>query len=713
MKHLVFSIGGMTCASCVSACEKALRRLPGMEEANVNLATEKATVTFNESVLNFDQIRTAIERAGFRIVNDVSENDGSKQNLALAKLIAAIVISVWMLLDSMLLHLFPNLQPFLALAVMLTGYSFYTNGLSNLLRFSPNMDSLVAIGTLASFSLSTYNLLTGRGVVYYDGTAMVISLVMLGKFLEEKSKRQTGEAIRKLIAVAPKTARIVNPDNSVSELPIEKLRRGDIIEVRPGEQIPVDGTVISGYSSVNQSMLTGESVPVEKSKGTYVYAGSINMLGTFRFSAEKLGSETILSRIVRMVQEAQGSKAPIARTADKAAAVFVPVVMGISVLTLVFWLIAGRTTDFAILSAVSVLVVACPCSLGLATPVAIMVAMGRSACEGILFKNAEALETLCKVETMIFDKTGTLTNGKPEVIGFRTVGKMPDKIFLSYLMTAEQASEHPLAGSIVKFASENGAEPLKLSTFEALPGKGLTAKIEDRSVRIGSTSFMKESLIDIENLSSWAEEAEKQGFTLIWLSLSGLLCGAVVIADKAREESPAVISALKEKGISTVMLTGDNTYAAETIGRNIGIDQVFSNLLPDHKADAINALRPSVIAMVGDGINDAPALASADVGICIKHGTDIAMETSDVVLMSEGLSGIIKAINLSETTMRIIRENIFWAFAYNCVAIPIAAGVLVPFGGVQLSPAFAALCMGLSSVSVVSNALRLKRIKID
>lgn len=759
----------MSCAACSAAVERSLKKLPGMESAEVNIATEQAVMTYDEKQLDIEKIRHAVERAGFTLIEQTTANEDAerarkerREKSQKVRLITAICLTVPLLYIAMGPMIFmskgglplpssisPHVHPLafaiiqliLCIPVMFCGYTFYTKGYPNLFRLKPNMDSLVAVGTTASFLYSLWGVVQIAGgnhmavhqSLYFEGTATIITLVMVGKYLETRSKGRTGEAIRKLMALAPATATVVR--NGVeSVIPADQVVVGDIIVVRPGERLPVDGVVTDGLTSIDESMLTGESIPVEKIAGDEVFGATINGNGAIRYKASKVGKDTALSQIIRMVQEAQGSKAPIARTADTVSGYFVPVVMGIALVTFIVWMLAGRTFNFAITAAVSVLVIACPCALGLATPIAIMVGTGKGAGYGILFRQAAALEQLRKVNTIVFDKTGTLTTGKPCVTDIVTLSDtVDDTALLAIAASAEAGSEHPLASAIVGCAKERGLELSPVTGFEAIPGKGIKAEVQNRTLYLGNQALLEHIGMDRDTmvssrLADLTRRFASDGKTPLLVADDGHMLGIIAVADTLKDESRKIVDDFKREGILTVMLTGDNETTAKAIGAKVGVDQVIAGVLPGQKAETVASLqaqgcpvarggkkfeptKQQVVAMVGDGINDAPALAKADIGIAIGSGTDVAIESADVVLVRSSLSDLATAVHLSKATMRNIKENLFWAFFYNTLGIPVAAGVLTLFGGPLLNPMLAALAMSLSSVSVVLNALRLNRFK--
>jgi Cu+-exporting ATPase len=730
VKEIQVGIGGMTCASCSSAVERTLNKLEGVEKAQVNLATETATIAFDDSYLNLDGIKKAVQKIGYSVVETVDQKTREEEkqrdlvNLG-RRLIISTILTVFLLVLAMgpmlgltlpFSHLTNALlQLVFAAGTMIAGSAFFTKGFSTLVKREPNMDSLVAIGTTASFLYSfwgIFEILRGNHMaahdhLYFEGVGTIITLVMLGRYLEHRSKGKTGEAIRKLMELAPATATVLRDGQQVT-IDATDVQVDDIVMVKPGEKLPVDGVVLSGFSAIDESLLTGESLPVEKSLGSEVYAATLNTTGVLQYRASKVGSDTALANIITLVQQAQGSKAPIARVADKISGVFVPIVMGISVLTLIGWLLAGTAIDIAILRAVSVLVIACPCSLGLATPIAIMVSSGKGARLGILFRHAAAIEQLRQVQTVIFDKTGTLTEGKPKVTDILA---KETKQVLALAASIEQASEHPLSRAVVEKAKEEQLELSDVQGFEALVGRGIQGKLGDEVIRIGNIELMEEHGIQISQMRR--EELAKlsdQGKTPLLVAKNQELLGIIAIADTLRKETRQALAELKELGLKTVMLTGDNERTAKAIAKEAGVDSYLAGQLPGQKEEAIASYaKQGMVAMVGDGINDAPALAKADIGIAVGSATDVARETADVVLVRNNLTDVIKAIKLSKATMRNIHQNLFWAFFYNILGIPLATGVLTLFGGPQLSPMFAAFAMSMSSVCVVLNALRLNR----
>ncbi|MDR0778780.1 MAG: heavy metal translocating P-type ATPase [Methanomassiliicoccaceae archaeon] len=748
MKKQTLKIDGMTCAACAARIEKVLKRLDGVESAAVNLATEKATVVYDPEKVRSSDIREAIERTGFGIseTNKAdAKNEGGAQNenvkILRTKLILAAIFALPLLYISMApmmeftsLPFATNLhgmmadrplqyalaQLLLVVPIMIVGNKFYTIGFKALLRRSPNMDSLIAIGTGAAVTYSVYSILTifsGDNAavhsLYFETAGVIITLILLGKTLEAISKGRTGEAIRKLVGLAPKTAIIIR-DNIEEEIPIGDVKIGDIVVVKPGSKIPVDGTVTDGNTAIDESMLTGESMPVDKRIGDPVYAASLNTTGAITFKAEKIGSDTVLAQIIKFVEDAQGSKAPIAKTADVVSSYFVPIVVIIAVSAGIAWFFGGgKDVEFALTIFISVLVIACPCALGLATPTSIMVGTGKGAENGILIKNGEALETAHKIDTVILDKTGTITEGRPKVTDVIAVKGMGSDRLLQVAASAEKASEHPLGQAIVTEAQERGLEIMAAENFNSITGHGVEAIVDGMKVIIGNRRLMEERNVPLRELIQYTDGLATDGKTPMYVAVDGELAGVVAVADITKASSKAAVEGLHKMGLTVIMLTGDDKKTANAIAKQIGIDRVSADVLPNDKSKEVKKLQEDghVVAMVGDGINDAPALAQADVGIAIGSGTDVAMESADIVLMRSDLRDVSAAIQLSKKTMRNIKENLTWAFGYNAILIPVAAGVLYIFGGPLLSPMLAAAAMSLSSVSVLANALRLKLFK--
>lgn len=741
-------IGGMTCAACARRVEKAIGKLEGIEETSVNFATEKATVTYDPQTVRLSVIRGAIEKAGYEALEvdkaDAADEDRVRKQKEIKTLWTKFIVSAIFSIPLFYIAMAPMITfvrlPFpagiepmrypliyalleliLVVPVLAVGYRFYTVGFKALIQRSPNMDSLIAIGTSAAVIYSVYNtfqIASGHfmavDALYFESAGVIITLILLGKSLEAVSKGRTSEAIKKLMGLTPKTATIF-VDGVEKEIPIDEVELGDIIIVKPGEKIPVDGTVISGNTSIDESMLTGESMPVDKKEGDPVYAASINTTGAFRFKAEKIGSETALAQIIKLVEDAQGSKAPIAQMADIVSGYFVPVVCAIALVSGVAWYFGtGGDLKFALTIFISVLVIACPCALGLATPTAIMVGTGKGAENGILIKGGEALETAHKITTIVFDKTGTITEGKPTVTDVLSIDGISKDMLLQLTASAEKNSEHPLGQAIVLGAKDAGLELFATDQFEALTGRGIQANIKGEDILAGNRKLMDESGISLVGMEEISDRLAEEGKTPMYVAINGTLAGIVAVADVVKGSSRAAIESLHKMGMEVAMITGDNAKTAAAIAKQVGIDRVLSEVLPKDKSNEVKKLQNEgkKVAMVGDGINDAPALAQADIGIAIGSGTDVAMESADIVLMRSDLMDVPTAIHLSKQTIRNIKQNLFWAFGYNVIGIPIAAGLLhLLFNGPLLNPIFAAAAMSLSSVSVLTNALRLKRFK--
>ena len=747
--NVTIPIGGMTCAACAQRVEKAIKKLSGVDSVSVNFATEKATVAYDPHTVRLSAIREAVEKAGYKALEvnkaDAADEDRARKQKAIKTLWTKFIVSAAFSLPLLYIAMVPMLTkygitlPFpqwldpmnysliyalleilLVLPVIGVGYKFYTVGFKALIRRSPNMDSLIAIGTTSAVLYSLYNtwqIAQGHfklvDSLYFETAGVIITLILLGKSLEAVSKGRTSEAIKKLMGLAPKTALIIQ-DGTEKEIPIEEVEIGDIIVVRPGAKIPVDGTVTAGHTSIDESMLTGESMPVDKKDGDPVYAASLNTTGTIRFKAEKIGSDTALAQIIKLVEDAQGSKAPIAALADKVSGVFVPIVCLIALAAGIAWFFgSGGDLEFALTIFISVLVIACPCALGLATPTAIMVGTGKGAENGILIKGGEALETAHKINTIVFDKTGTITEGKPTVTDVLTTEGAETDSLLQITASAEKNSEHPLGQAIVAGAQDKGLELLKVDNFNSITGRGIEAVINRQTILAGNRKLMDERGISLAALEAESDRLAGEGKTPMYVAVDGRLAGIVAVADVVKASSKSAIESLHRMGIEVAMITGDNRKTADAIAKQVGIDRVLAEVLPQDKSSEVKKLQSEgrKVAMVGDGINDAPALAQADIGIAIGSGTDVAMESADIVLMRSDLMDVPTAIYLSKRTIRNIKQNLFWAFGYNVVGIPIAAGVLHLFGGPLLNPIFAAAAMSLSSVSVLTNALRLKRFK--
>ncbi len=735
-------VKGMTCAACVSAVEKALRGLDGVVAVSVNFATEKAAIDYFPSQVGIREFKRAVREAGYEVVEaeqgeDIVEKEQREREKAYNELRIKVLIGAVLAASLMVLmqwnHIFGGwlhvslqtnhlLQLILATPVQFwIGRQFYSGAISAARHRTTNMNTLIALGTSSAYGYSIVAIffpavfeITGYSAeVYFDTSATIIVLILLGRLFEARAKGRTSEAIKKLIGLQAKTARIIKDDREM-DVPIEDVEMGDIVLVRPGEKVPVDGVIMEGYSAVDESMVTGESIPAEKNKGDSVIGGTINKTGTFRFEAAKVGKETMLSHIIEMVQTAQGSKPPIARLADVIASFFVPAVIGIATITFLIWYLFGPTPAFtyAVLNFIAVLIIACPCSLGLATPTSIMVGTGKGAENGILIRSGEALEKAHTITAVVFDKTGTLTKGMPEVTDVFPRGIDAEKLTF-YAASAEKGSEHPLGEAIIRKAGEGDLKIIDPEEFRAIPGHGIRAVIQGKTVLLGNRKLMQDEGIAIGELMDEAESLSRQGKTPMFVSVDGSAAGIIAVADTLRDESVQAVRQLHDLGIEVVMITGDNRRTGEAIGRQAGIDRVLAEVLPQEKADQVKKLQAEgkVVAMVGDGINDAPALAQADVGIAIGTGTDVAMEASDITLISGNIKGVVTAIALSKATMRNIKQNLFWAFAYNVILIPVASGVLFPFFGILLNPMLAAGAMGFSSVTVVTNALRLRKFR--
>ena len=735
-----FSVEGMTCASCVKRVEDTIKALDGVQGATVNLATEKARITFSPQAVKEAGIIHAVAKAGYTLLKTGDDSqvdlDEEKKLKSLKKqytqLIVSLVFAVPLVLLAMLemvgislpafispMHspaTFAVAQLLLTLPIVIAGFHFYTNGFPTLFNGHPNMDSLIAIGTTSAIGYSAWNtgqiLLGNTELVmnlYYETAGVIIALIKVGKYMEAVSKGRTSGAIKELMGLAPKTAMIIK-DGKEEIIPIEEVVAGDELIVKPGEKIAVDGIVLDGRTSVDESMLTGESIPVDKTVGDTVTGASINQNGTIRFRAERVGMQTALAQIIKLVEEAQGSKAPIARMADIISGYFVPVVIGLAVISGGAWFLTGAPPTFALKIFIAVLVIACPCALGLATPTAIMVGTGRGATLGVLIKGGEPLEIASHISTVVFDKTGTITEGRPAVTDILAFNEFTQNDVLQLCASAEKGSEHSLGAAIVEENQTRGLAFLDSQNFEAIPGRGITADIDGKALMFGNVEYMLENNILQKDIPQ-ADQLSREGKTAMYLSIDGVLAGIIAVADVVKPDS--ALAKLQKMGIKTVMLTGDNKLTARAIAKQVNIDEVVAQVMPGDKAAQIKALQENGdrVSMVGDGINDAPALAQSDLGIAIGSGTDVAMESAGIVLMQNSLTGVVTAIELSRATLRNIKQNLFWAFAYNTAGIPLAAGLFFVFGGPTLNPMFAAGAMALSSVSVVTNALRLKNFK--
>jgi Cu+-exporting ATPase len=744
IEKVTLPIHGMSCASCVKKVEDALNGLEGVVRASVNFATERATVQYIPGAVSMGDFKKAVKDAGYEILEtervekeDIVDREKAAREAEYRKLkgkfitglilvIPIFLLAYWKTLGLSNLYDLSRQANFYLQLLFQTpiqfwvGWQFYIGAWKTAKHKSADMNTLIAVGTSAAYVYSVLAtffpwLFAAKGLmaeVYFDTAGAIIVLILLGRLLEARAKGQTSEAIKKLIGLQAKTARVVR-DGQEIDIPVEEVEIGDLVLVRPGEKVPVDGILKEGHSSVDESMVTGESIPVEKTAGDEVIGATINKTGTFKFEATKVGKDTMLAQIIKMVEEAQGSKPPIARLADIIASYFVPAVIGIAIITFIVWYFFGPTPalTYAVLNFVAVLIIACPCALGLATPTSIMVGTGKGAENGVLIRGGEALETAHKLNAIVMDKTGTLTKGEPSVTDILAFNSHKEEEILRYAASAEKGSEHPLGEAIVNRAKEENIPLINPENFNAIAGHGIEATIDGKSLLMGNAKLMKDRGILLDGLEKKAEELSNQGKTPMFVAIDGNSAGIIAVADTLKENSREAVEALHRMGIEVAMLTGDNQRTAEAIARQIGIDRVLAEVLPEVKADEVKKLQAEgkKVAMVGDGINDAPALAQADVGIAIGTGTDVAMESSDVTLISGDLRGVVTAIALSKATLRNIKQNLFWAFAYNTILIPVAAGVLFPFFGILLNPIFAAAAMGLSSVTVVSNALRLRR----
>lgn len=738
-------IEGMTCAACAKSIERVTKKLDGVIESNVNYATEKLNISYEPSKVRVSDIKKAVEKAGYKASEEETTVDADKEKkekeikLLWNKFIVSLIFTVPLLVISMghmvgetfgyslpksidpmsSPEFFAILQLILVLPVMVAGNRFFRVGFKSLVRRSPNMDTLIAIGTSAAFLYGIFAIfqIFGGNIdyaydLYFESAAVIITLITLGKYLESVTKGKTSEAIKKLMGLAPKTAIIIRDGQEV-EMPIEEVEVGDIIVVKPGEKMPVDGEVVEGITAVDEAMITGESMPVEKTIGDKIIGASINKNGSIKYKATRVGKDTALAQIIKLVEDAQGSKAPIAKMADIISGYFVPVVLVLALLSSFGWYMSGETGVFALTIFISVLVIACPCALGLATPTAIMVGTGKGAEYGVLIKSGAALETTHKIQTIVFDKTGTITEGKPKVTDIVVTNDVSEEYLLQLAASAEKGSEHPLGEAIVKDAQEKALELKKLDFFKAIPGHGIQVKIDGKDILLGNRKLMVESSISLEDLEETSHKLAGEGKTPMYISIDGKIAGIIAVADTVKESSKKAIEKLHEMGIEVAMITGDNKRTAEAIAKQVGIDKILAEVLPQDKANEVKKLQATgkKVAMVGDGINDAPALAQADIGIAIGSGTDVAMESADIVLMRSDLMDVPTAIQLSKKTIKNIKENLFWAFGYNTLGIPVAMGILYIFNGPLLSPIIAAAAMSFSSVSVLLNALRLKGFK--
>jgi P-type Cu2+ transporter len=730
-----YPVTGMSCASCAANIETTLKKQPGIAKASVNLASQIATIEFNPTVVKPVDLKEAVASAGYDLIIDESENareeleniQQRRYNSLKSRTILAIILAVPLVLIGMIFMNLPYASYIMwALATPIVfwfGRSFFINAWKQIRHGNATMDTLVALSTGIAYVFSIFNtLLPGfwesRGLhahVYFEASGVVIALVMLGKLLEEGAKANTSSAIKKLIGLQPKTVFKVLPDGEIREFLVTKVKPGDIILIKAGDKIPVDGKVTEGDSFVDESMITGEPVPVLKEKESYVFAGTVNQKGTFRIVAEKVGSETLLSSIIRLVQEAQGSKAPVQKLVDRIAGIFVPVVVGISIITLLIWWISGGENGFVqgLLSMITVLVIACPCALGLATPTAIMVGIGKGAENNILIKDAEALEIAHKMDTLVFDKTGTVTEGKPTVEKLEWLKNEDIVKGQNILFSLERLSEHPLAEAVVRYL-EDSAKPVNLTEVVSITGKGITGKFEKQQYYAGQLKLISENGVRIDpELNDLSERWEADAYTSVFFADSKNVLAVLSVSDKIRSTSPDTVKKLVEMGIEVCLITGDNKKTAEAIAKKAGIQNYKAEMMPSGKAEFITSLQKQgkIVGMVGDGINDSQALATADISIAMGKGSDIAIDAAKMTIISNDLSVIPAAIRLSRNTVKTIRQNLFWAFIYNVIGIPIAAGILYPINGFLLNPMIAGAAMALSSVSVVSNSLRLKYLK--
>ena len=738
MSKTILKIQSMHCGSCAVSIENALKKESGIVSISVNFASEKTNIEFDEEIIKLEKIQGIIKKLGYETEEEKYDlsHDHHKQanNREVNKLRNTFIMSAalgipifYLVMGEMLGFPLPDLsmkakiviQFLIATAIMIINYPLYISGFKKLIQRNPNMDSLIEIGTLSAYfySLVISSLIWFKpgyesSHLYFESAALILVFISLGKYLEALTKGKTSQAIKKLIGLQPKEATIIKGDQEI-KIPISEVKVGDIILVKPGEKIPVDGIVIDGYSGVDEKAITGESMPVEKKKGDEVIGATINKTGALKFKATRVGRDTMLAQIIKIVDEAIGSKAPIQLLADKVAFYFVPAVMAIATFAFFAWLIAGQSFAFALTSFVAVLIIACPCALGLATPTAVMMGTGLAAQNGILIKSSKALETAQKINMVVFDKTGTLTKGEPKltdiVVIKNSILDSQDEI-LKFAGSVEKNSEHPLAEAIINRAKEQKIELFNVQNFQAVPGKGVEAVFQNKKVLLGTKKLMIGNQINIKNIEKQLEVLEKQGKTTMILAIDKEIVGIIAVADTLKEYSKEAIEILHKAGKKTAILTGDNKRVGEAIAKKLNIDYVLAEILPQEKAAEIKKLQKegNIVAMVGDGINDAPALAQADLGIALGSGTDIAMETGEIVLIKDDLRDVVIAIDLSRYTLKKIKQNLFWAFFYNVVGIPIAAGVLYPFTGWLLSPTIAAMAMAFSSVSVVSNALLMK-----
>jgi Cu+-exporting ATPase len=744
-EEAILPIDGMTCASCVRRVEKAITRLPGVENAAVNLATEQATVRFNPAMVGRDEFRRAIEKAGYEIRSTEPANGDTTSSTLTAqpttdeqrrarelntlqlKFIVSLAAGLLIMAGMFLPLPWPMQTRYYVMFLLATpvqfwaGWQFYRGAWLAARHLSTNMNTLIAVGTSVAYLYSVFitffpDTVMQAGLMpeaYYDTSTLIIALILMGRYFEARAKGRTGEAIKKLMGLAPRTARVIRGDLE-TDIPIEQVKPGDLLRVRPGDKVPVDGVIVEGRSALDESMLTGESLPVDKGPGSSVIGATLNKSGSFTFRATRVGKDTALAQIVRLVEEAQGSKAPIQRLADEISSYFVPAVLVLSAITFALWYILGPEPKFtlSLVSMISVLIIACPCALGLATPTAIMVGTGKGAEYGVLIRGGEALEGAHKVNTIVLDKTGTLTRGKPTVtdVLLPSTSALNEQSMLRLVAAAERGSEHPLGEAIVSYANDLGLPTAPVAHFNSISGQGITAAVEGRALLIGNTRMMAENSVELDGLGDRAATLAAMGKTPMFVAVDGQPAGIVAVADTIKPESRDAIGQLKALGLEVWMLTGDNEATARAIAAELGITNIMAEVLPGHKAAKVKELQAAgkVVAMVGDGVNDAPALAQADLGIAIGTGADVAMEASDITLVGGDVRGVVTAIALSRRTIATIRQNLFWAFVYNVVLVPVAAGVLFPLFGLLLNPIMAGAAMAMSSVSVVTNSLRLK-----
>jgi len=713
IKKITLSVQGMHCAACAVTIEKELNKKRGVKKASVNFASEKAIIDFDSKIIDINDLIKTIEKAGYKASEDVFDKEKEAREKEIQKLkllfILSAALSIPIFLISMFFMEIPNRNLILFILAtpvqFIVGYKFYRNTFTALKNKSADMDTLIALGTSAAYFYSVITTFFIKGDVFFETSSLLITFVMLGRLLESVTKGKTSEAIKKLMKLSPKTAKVIRNKKEI-EIPIDEIKVNDIIIVKPGERIPVDGIVLSGYSSVDESMITGESIPVEKKKGDEVVGATINKHGVLEFKATKVGADTVLSQIIKIVEEAQMSKAPIQRFADKISSYFVPAVVLIALVTFLFWYFSGSIFTFALMTSVAILVIACPCALGLATPTAIIVGTGKGAEKGILIKGGETLENVQRLTTIVFDKTGTLTIGEPKVTDIANFGEYKKNQILKYAAIAEKNSEHPLGEAIINKAKNKKIKIPNAKSFRAIPGHGVIARYKNKIILLGNRKLMKKNKIDITFIKEKIEKFENQGKTAMMVAINKKIIGIIAVADTLKKHSKKAVKELQKMNKEIIMITGDNERTANAVARQVGIDNVLAEVLPEDKSNEIKKLKKvgKVVAMVGDGINDAPALAESDIGIALGSGTDVAIETGSIILIKDDIRDVVNAIKLSEKTMRKIKQNMFWALFYNVVSIPIAAAGL-------LNPVIASAAMAFSSVSVVTNSLLLKRSK--